>query len=492
MADKADDDSTIDWAPGDSERPILKKGEPPIPLPGQHIQVQYAQGSLDIYPEQDPATVSVYFNYTANGSQNALGGTYNLNDGALTVGRGEGKTRPNTIRLPDIPEVNEISRDLATISRVGDTTYFEHEGGTPIKNPLVGPTPEIVGSIPIEGGTGGGYTHENRSAANPRATNEDMALATSAPLVLGDLEAMELMGELHEKVIIPRAKETTVGGSTLSIAMRTSDGHYACSQVGDSMFYVIAQHNETGDIKLVQVSVPHNALGLEVWKTMAKVPEAQRPIGRDLESYLTAIEPHFPELAQMCRGDPRDVPPKLLKLYKNLGHTDSNQTPEVFIVEPQEECPPGYTAKGIMVACDGFANGIWSGAVQEALKPLYANHATPDPTAVAEAAVNAARRHTSDNVTAAVLPGEGLVAVADGNYQSTVVARMAIDSIRELVAEANRIVSDETKSPTPDEASQGTSPLRNADTAVPRTPTPTVPHIEETAPNSAEAERKVQ
>jgi hypothetical protein len=131
---------------------------------------------------------------------------------------------------------------------------YQHLGSNPIANPWAaqagGVTQEMVQALPAEAGSGAGFTHENREG-NPRAGNEDRGLAFAGK-PLSDSEAL---ADLHRAVTEKIAPQTAghPGGSTLSIAMRTRDGHIACALLGDSPIYVVGQHTN-GSVALLSLN----------------------------------------------------------------------------------------------------------------------------------------------------------------------------------------------------------------------------------------------
>ncbi len=377
---------------------------------------------------------------------------WDLAKGPIRIGRNP----VSEIYVPDAV----ISGKHGEIKLHRGQVVYEHLSGTnPIFNPhYSGPEPEglapdswssKVGSgevaayplAPLKGqkaiaaeggGTGGGYTEENKKPGNGRKTNEDVGYA-GMYIGMDKQQGMDFSRTLI-KDEIGHALKDEAAGSTLSMALKTKDGHFVVATLGDSPVLSIMQNEKTGDIYLGQISVPDTLAGGLVRGELAKYPNevfwdkrmevAKAGMATDFRDVLENVEKRFASTITKSLGS-----------MGQEKREPSGYTPDVFAVDIQKICPPGFVSKGLLVCSDGILSGIKKGEVQKALKPLFANGANPSPGEISKAAVEAAMPHSHDNITAVALmhdaaPGN-LVAVADGNTGTSAVAEAAIGHIRQ-------------------------------------------------------------
>jgi|GEM_PF-6260919 len=413
----------------------LTKGST-IPLPAEGKSFEQPLGNLDI-TRVDGTRVSLAFRYTDDGVEHTITcADHDLAVEPLTLG----KTPDKTMQLPDKSQlVDAANQDRYTrMSRLHATIFLEHgvptyrhEATNQVRNPDYALPPEMVAAIPPEAGNGGGYTHENRVPNNTRSGNEDRGLAHRG-LPLKDDAAIEYLRRTVAEFIVPQT-HTHRGGSTLSIAMRTKDKHFACSFLGDSPIYILAQHKTTGEMDLLQVGLPHTGYAHKMKEGFAKM-DLLPPMNFNYAKEFIAT--NAPALAAQINVQE----PGIVGITKCLGQMgNARQDPdkhvsEQMLIKPDEMCPSEYNFKGIMVCSDGVYYGVEYKLVQKALTELFAKDAKPSPEVISETVVNAARPYSNDNITATMLPAEGkagdLIAVADGNTGTAEVAELAIRGLR--------------------------------------------------------------
>ncbi len=419
-----------------AEKQYLVKGDT-IALPAVGEPIVLPMGTLSV-TRMEGTEVSMAYSYVDNGQTHTLHcEDVDLAKGPLTVGKGSDRS----LIFPDVNELVDatsktgyagLSRLQATISlNTEGKPVYTHGGTNPIRNPGYVSPPEMVTAILPEDGSGGGFTHENREG-NPRTSNEDRGLAQRA-VPLKDAAAKEFLSKTYDNIILPATKNFA-GGSTLSIAMRTKDQHFACTYVGDSPMFMVVQDDSTKKIRLMQIGVPHNGFGRMVQAEYAKM-DLMAPTS--MAQIVPFLESNLPELLKKQHSSAREV----AGITHGLGRMGNPvmypefHIPDHIVVDPKEWCGNGTTFKGIMVCSDGIDHGVESGDVQAALTKLFALKAQPSPAEISEAAVMAARPYTRDNITAMVLPAEGragdLIAVADGNTKTAEVAHVAIKVLRE-------------------------------------------------------------
>ena len=332
----------------------------------------------------------------------------------------------------------------------GQVVYRHLSKKNPIYNPhYVPPVADVGGKAyavepPVQaeshaivaeaGGSGAGFTHENRKPENARKSNEDVGYAGMyVPLTKENAGAFT--HDLIAKEIGP-ALSNMRGGSTLSMAMKTADGHFVGATLGDSPVFSIMQKKDSGDIYLGQVSIAHSMIGEEVEKRLPELPKADFWDQR-LAAYNKLVGSKIAKDVADLQKAYRTAIIKYLGKMSGRPVTAKTYAPLSFTIDPEKACPDGYVFKGILACSDGVDHGVANGDGQAALKPLFANDATPTAEAISKAVVEAALPHTSDNVTAVALtkdaaPGD-MIAVADGNTQTAAVAQAAIDMIRAKV-----------------------------------------------------------
>lgn len=418
-----------------------------IPLPPQGRSIAYALGCLEIDRIQG-TRVSVTYRYRDDAGEKAVSvKDHDLAQGPLTIGR----EPENTLGLLSAglsgPQAGQLAQWLSRkqaeirLDPAGQIIY-QHLGSNSIANPWAvqagGVTPEMVQAISAEAGSGAGFTHENREG-NPRDGNEDRGLAFAGK-PLSDSDALK---DLHRAVTEKIAPQTAChpGGSTLSIAMRTRDGHVACALLGDSPIYVVGQHTN-GSVALFPMGLPHNVAGLKIRNAYNN---AGLSLPLNMDAALQGLGSIDPSLAHEIRdpGNARHLAP----IYRALGTMGSRSsgpehTPDMFTIDPRSDCPAGYAFKGMLVCSDGVEGGVDNRAVQNALTKLFRQNPDPSPAAIAEAAVRAAQPYTRDNLTAMMLPATAqagdLVAVADGNTGTAEVAELALQSLKRHCLSAYR------------------------------------------------------
>lgn len=402
------------------------EGEFHFSIDGTKVRVTYKHGGTD-YPSK----------------------THDLATGPLTIGRGSGNgfiLAPGHISgkhaqleldsgKPVYHNLNPTNPPFHLLARQSEATPPAEKTDTVII-PVTAPRQTFVareptcGPMPPEGGQGGGYTHENTTK---RSENEDSGLAHRGPALEGKAAEDYLLTLIADE-IVPAASNLEFGGSTLSVAMRTADRKIACAFLGDSPIYIVARHEQTGDVKLIQVGVPHNGLGIEL-KRKAEA-KSNMPFAPTFDAMLDAADDS--ELRKAAAAGKLEK--KHAIIYRLLGPAGKSDrdymhcVPDGHTIDPQALCPQGYTYKGMMVCSDGIEAGVKCGEVQKALGGCLRGDTLISPQLLAEAAVHAARRHTSDNITAMFMAAEGpagdLIAVADGNNGTKAVAETAIATLR--------------------------------------------------------------
>lgn len=343
-----------------------------------------------------------------------------------------------------------ISRHHGQISEVGGKIIYTHVStkytqpnpyyqahGAGVAAPAVQVKPVAVpvvqvGAIEAElGAAGAGYTQENKRPENSRTSNEDRGIA-STYLALNNVTAKCALEDMITKEIGP-ALVTMNGGSTLSTALKTNDGKFVCANVGDSPIYAVLQNKQTGDIRLLQVDIPHSIKGGFVRQSAACQGKMHGKLGFDALAKIAMDE--------IMRKDPKfnddNIPASAIMHY--LGKMGGNATsatyrPDVFTVDPAVICPEDSVFRGMLVCSDGVVSAVGNGAVQAALKPLYHKN-EPTPESVSKAVVEASLQHTNDNVTAMAVPpyaaAGNMITVADGNTNTAQVSEAAIAMIRQ-------------------------------------------------------------
>lgn len=289
---------------------------------------------------------------------------------------------------------------------------YTHQSDTPAV--LQDVQPLIV--IASEGGAGAGATRANHSSE--RGDNFDRYTAQAVP-EKNDAQALEFLDDIISEADVRTARMKA--GSTLSIAMKTTDGHFACAHIGDSPLFMFGEDKDKQAV-LVPVSVPQNMNGLAV-----RTKEGIR-LGENIVKDPMALVAAYQQHMKKNTADRR-----LVEALGLMGRSEAALVnAELYIIDPAQ-LPPDVQWKGMLVCSDGIEPSL----ANRTLRATIEKNLSLGPQALAGKIADVAAQYGSDDITAMVLPmdGKGLIAVADGNKGSPEVADATIECIREACKE---------------------------------------------------------
>lgn len=400
--------------------PLDKTNNPKLALlPGHRYRFEYPRA---VETNHTPVLELIVDDTTINATYTTLKGTTRIEHNLrtpLTIGRAPA----NILATPDDPAV---SGNQASIGIENSEITYTHLG----RHPLDPPTVEAVSVRPdmwYVGGDGAGVCDDNPridpatgERQNPRKNNEDRALAMPAP-DLSDNAAPMFLKTVFDHIVAQTSHMK--GGSTLSMGMRTKEGHYACAHITDSPIFLVAHNVNSNEVSLVQVSLPHNIAGATLRHELKKLNPRPKVIDLERAKALTNTSSLF-ESSAVLRG---------LGLMTRDKQGKDFYIPDVYLIKPAQHLKPGFECKGLLICSDGVDKGVKAGDVQTKLAELFTGNASPTPQEISRIVVDAAKEHSFDNISAVMLPenGQGLIAVADGNTNTARVADRALDCLYE-------------------------------------------------------------
>lgn len=362
---------------------------------------------------------------------------HDLSVGPLTMGR----NRDNVLQIKNNPRA---SRQQCSIALEDGKIRYTHRGSNAVENPgfdssaaEAGSTVSLAstGFFPpivtvVDGAAGGGFSDGNLGPRNVRTSNEDRGFAGTY-LELDRSDAKNFSNDLIIHELGPQLQNHP-GGSTLSMALKTKDGHYTVTTVGDSPVYAMMQ-NAKGEVLLKQLNSPHNRLGdaVDNWCTHNRT---------DLiffEDKLKAYKNDGPsDEVRLVIENYKAQPTAITRRLGSMGAVfpGSAYFPRICTFDPQC-CPSGYEFKGMLVCSDGVENGVENGSVQKKLAVLLKDKPDATPAEISGVVVEAAKHYTTDNLTAMALlpdaPKGSIIAVADGNSGTAEVSEAIIAQLKQ-------------------------------------------------------------